>query len=68
MYRTAVVRLYDVIDVVFVNATITEFDGLPGDCEPSQFVISTTVSSTGTEQWQRWLYEGLRALATEGKP
>ena len=67
MYRTAVVRVYDVMGTVFANATVTEYDGLPGDCEPNQFIVSTSMVGTGEDNWRRWLYEGLRALATEGE-
>lgn len=68
MYRTAVVRVYDVVGTVFINATVTEYPGTPGDCEPNQFVVSTSMLGTGEDNWRRWLYEGLRALATEGEP
>jgi len=68
MYRTAVVRIYDVMGTVFANATVTEYDGLAGEVEPNQFVISTSLVGKGHDRWERWLYEGLSALAREGKP
>lgn len=65
MYRTAVIRMYDVLDQVHVNAVVTEYPETPGTVPPVEIVLATTIPGTGTENVYRWLWEGLSALAGE---
>jgi hypothetical protein len=65
MYRTAVVRIYDVLDKVFINVQITEYPSTPGTVPPDVFVISTSTPSVGDDNWSEWLDRGLSALQDE---
>ena len=46
MYRTAVIRMYDVLDQVHVNAVVTEYSECPGTAQPDELVLATTIPST----------------------
>ena len=62
MYRTATLAAYDVLDVVMVNITVTEYPDLPGTTPPSQFTYSTTVPSIGDDQTAGWIQTSLQGL------
>ena len=65
MYRTARIHLYDVLDTVFVNLVLTEYDGLPGEVTPTETVWSTTAPGIGAEDYWQWLLPAIGALVTE---
>jgi len=65
MYRTATIACYDVLDTVFIVATIKEYLSTPGTLPPVEYVFHTSIPSRGEDDAARWLYEGLTALAAE---
>lgn len=65
MYRTAVIRMYDVLDQVFVNAVVTEYPSTPGALPPVEYVFSAALPGRGEDDVRRWLWEGLTTLAGE---
>jgi len=67
MYRTAVIRQYDVLDTVFIACVITEYSDTPGTLPPIEYVLSTSIPGRGDDDRLRWLYEGLTALAAESQ-
>lgn len=62
MYRTATIAVYDVLDTIFISATIMEYDGTPGMTEPTKTVVSTQVSSHGDDDARLWLWRGVQQL------
>lgn len=65
MYRTATMAVYDVLDTVFITATVMEYDGTPGAVEPTKTVVSAEVSSRGDDDYTVWLWRALQALQSE---
>jgi len=63
MYRTATLAAYDVLDTVFVNVTLIEYDDTPGTSEPTKTVVSAQVSSYGDDDGAQWLRRALSALS-----
>lgn len=62
MYRTARAAIYDVLDAVFVNVTVTEYDGTPGASATREFVYSTSIPSHGDYDAQVWVRRALEGL------
>jgi len=65
MYRTATIACYDVLDTVFIVATVKEYLSTPGTLPPVEYVFHTSIPSRGEDDAARWLMEGLNALAGE---
>lgn len=65
MYRTATAHVYDVLDEVFVNVTITEYEKPSGDEVHSQFVWSATLPSEAQDDRRIWLWSALQRLQAE---
>jgi hypothetical protein len=65
MYRTATLSVFDVLDTIFVNAVVTEYNGTPGLVEPTKSVVSVSVRSTGDDDWRIWLWRALQQLQSE---
>lgn len=59
-YRTAMIAVYDVLDTVFVSATVTEYNGTPGVVAPVKYVLSSSLESHGDEDAETWI---LRAIS-----
>lgn len=62
MYRTATMSAYDVLDTIFINAVVTEYEGTPGASEKTQFTWSASLPSTGEADTSIWLWKALQAL------
>lgn len=63
MYRTATIAAYDVMDTVFVTATVTLYDGLALGQHEVEISCATTVDGHGTSEGAIWLRDALVALA-----
>lgn len=58
-YRTAMVAIYDVLDTVFVSATVTEYNGTPGVVAPVKYVLTTSLPSRGEDDAETWILDAL---------
>lgn len=63
MYRTATMAAYDVMDQVFVTATVRTYEANGEGFDSAEFVTATTVPSTGEDDTTDWLRDALIALA-----
>jgi hypothetical protein len=64
-YRTAMVAVYDVLETVFVSATVTEYNGTPGIVKPDKYVLTASMQSRGDEDWQDWILRALSHLVAD---
>lgn len=64
-YRTAMIAVYDVLDTVFVSATVTEYNGTPGVVEPVKFVLASSLPSKGEDDGEQWLLDALSYLVCD---
>ena len=63
MYRTALVRAYDVLDTIHVVATITEYDDMGGpESKAVVTSVNSTVRSVGRDDPSIWLWEAIQSL------
>lgn len=53
------VAIYDVLDTVFVSATVTEYNGTPGVVAPVKYVLTTSLPSRGDDDAETWILEAL---------
>lgn len=53
------VAVYDVLDTIFVSATVTEYDGTPGIVEPTKYVLTASLPSRGEEDAQTWILDAM---------
>lgn len=63
MYRTATIAAYDVMDTVFVTATVRTYEANGEGFDSIELTTATTVPSTGEEETAEWLRDALVALA-----
>lgn len=63
MYRTATMAAYDVLDTVYVTATVTLYDGLGTGQHEVEISCATTVDGVGSSTGAVWLRDALVALA-----
>lgn len=63
MYRTASIAAYDVMDTVFITATVTLYDGLGVGQHEVELSTATTVDGVGSGTGSVWLRDALVALA-----
>lgn len=63
MHRTATVSCWDVMDQVWVTATIRTLADLGHPSDAESTTVSVTLPSTGESNDERWLLDALIALA-----
>lgn len=63
MYRTATIAAYDVMDTVFITATVRTYEANGEGFDSVEFTSATTVPSTGEADTAEWLRDALVALA-----
>lgn len=63
MYRIASIAAYDVVDTVFVTATVRLYDSLQPGVSEIEINTATTVDGHGTGSGSVWLRDALVALA-----
>lgn len=63
MYRTATIAAYDVMDTVYITATVTLYEGVGEPSHAVEFHCATTVDGLGSSTAEVWLRDALVALA-----
>jgi len=63
MYRTASIAAYDVMDTVFITATVRLYDSLQPGVNEVEIHTATTVDGLGSGEGAVWLRDALVALA-----
>lgn len=59
------VAVYDVLDTVFVSATVTEYNGTPGVVEPVKYVLTAQMQSRGDEDAEEWICRALSLFVAD---
>lgn len=62
MYRTCTIAVYDVLDEVFINATVMTYPDTPGTTPPERNVYAAQVISRGHQDDTLWLWDALQGL------
>lgn len=62
MYRTATIAAYDVMDEVFIAASVRLYDHCPEVPSEIELTCSAVVSGVGTGEGRVWLKDALVAL------
>jgi len=63
MYRTATMSAYDMLDHVFVTASVSRYEADGAGFERGTFTASVQVRGVGEDSDSRWLRDALIALA-----